>query len=334
MSQSQLEQQFSQPVSSPWPVAPTQEEIQAQPLNVDNIITTNAFSPTSIPQNTVWNKPETSTDITRQESVTVNHSVETSSQLPEEDRSVPSIPHDQTSETVVPTLTSEKVSEHKGAKLAPTLAISTSVSKSATSAKQTTARETATEKKDGAATASTPQKKSSKSPQDSTTVPTPPQQAPKSAWGIAEESRSKQQLPSLREIQESERKKQEARKHVELERDRTVRGAVSASEEKTFTTAWGLPSSHATVRPNGAVNSKEGSASPAQTTAPAWTTAAKPVAKTMKEIQEEEERQKRSLKEREAVTAAKRAAAAAPAKVGSFFYLLRYLTYLNNTRSH
>ncbi|TFY70062.1 hypothetical protein EVJ58_g7 [Rhodofomes roseus] len=138
----------------------------------------------------------------------------------------------------------------------------------------------------------------------------------KAPW--AKEDETKKAKPSgaplgLREIQEAEMKKLEARKAAERERERAARnatGGTSQSEDfQPFTTSWGLPTSQAGVA-RSAATPKESAAStvPSATTpaTPVWTNAAKPVSKkTMKEIQEEEEKRKKlALKEKETVAAA------------------------------
>ncbi|KAI5124605.1 hypothetical protein M0805_004215 [Coniferiporia weirii] len=144
----------------------------------------------------------------------------------------------------------------------------------------------------------------------------------KSPWATDEDTKSKQAAApmGLREIQEAEKKKQEARKAVEKERERAARAATAASpgEEVQFTASWGLPTSQAGIRSNGVSFNKEPSTpSPAVTSAPVWTSASKPAAKTMKEIQEEEERRKLQVtKDKETVASAAKRAAQAPAAKG------------------
>ncbi|KAH9947959.1 hypothetical protein B0H21DRAFT_299287 [Amylocystis lapponica] len=156
-----------------------------------------------------------------------------------------------------------------------------------------------------------------------TTAVRPPSPTPqgdaKLAWSTEDEN--KKAKPSgvtlgLREIQEAETRKLEARKAAERERDRAARaatGPVTQSEDfQPFTTSWGLPTSQAgTARPSAAA--KDPNASPLGTSpaTPVWTNASKPpvAKKTMKEIQEEEEKQKKhATKEKETVAAAARRA--------------------------
>ncbi|CCM01314.1 uncharacterized protein FIBRA_03363 [Fibroporia radiculosa] len=139
--------------------------------------------------------------------------------------------------------------------------------------------------------------------------PAPPVE-PKPAWNTDEDN--KKGKPSgatlgLREIQEVEMKKLEARKAADRERERTTRAAGAAShveDFQPFTASWGLPTSQA-----GAARStpmaKEASA-PVTPTLPVWTNTSKPqvAKKGMKEIQEEERRKKQAAKEKETVAAA------------------------------
>ncbi|OCH92679.1 hypothetical protein OBBRIDRAFT_750886 [Obba rivulosa] len=148
-------------------------------------------------------------------------------------------------------------------------------------------------------------------------APITPVAEPKSAWSTDDAQKAKPAgaAMSLREIQEAETKKLEARKAAERERERAARAAAVATpaeEIQTFTASWGLPTSQAgTARPAVA---KESALSPPPTAAastPVWTNAPKaPVAKkTMKEIQEEEERRKKlATKEKDTVAAAARRA--------------------------
>jgi len=102
---------------------------------------------------------------------------------------------------------------------------------------------------------------------------------------------------SLRDIQEAEAKKIDARKVAERERERLARAAAPApvmEESQQFTTSWGLPTSQTGAARN---NQQKETASPSATTfnPPVWTNSTKsqPNKKSMKEIQEEEERQKK-----------------------------------------
>ncbi|KAH9927459.1 uncharacterized protein BXZ73DRAFT_90731 [Epithele typhae] len=139
-----------------------------------------------------------------------------------------------------------------------------------------------------------------------------PESKPVVPWAIDDDKKAKPSGINLREIQEAEAKKEEARKAAQRERERAAR--VSSQLDDAFqpvTSSWGLPTSLAGA---GRGNAKEGSSAatamatgPASTTpAPAvWTNATKvPAAKkTMKEIQEEEERRKKQAKEKEALAA-------------------------------
>lgn len=147
----------------------------------------------------------------------------------------------------------------------------------------------------------------------------------KAAWAIDEDKKNKPSGLNLREIQEAEAKKLEARKAAERERERAARASTPAEDFQPFKTTWGLPTSQAgvassTVKESTAASPLAGPA-PVQAAPAVWTNAAKaPVAakKTMKEIQEEEERRKKmAAKEKESMAAtARRAHADAGAKVG------------------
>ena len=151
-------------------------------------------------------------------------------------------------------------------------------------------------------------------------VPAPPSAAapaaePKAPWATDDDA--KKAKPSgvtlgLREIQEAELKKLEARKAAERERERAARaaGTLQAEEFQPFTTSWGLPTSQAGAA-RSVATPKDTTASPAAVATspatPVWTSAAKPAIakKTMKEIQEEEEKRKKQVaKEKETVAAA------------------------------
>ncbi|KZT67669.1 hypothetical protein DAEQUDRAFT_385710 [Daedalea quercina L-15889] len=142
---------------------------------------------------------------------------------------------------------------------------------------------------------------------------------PKAPWATDDEA--KKAKPSgatlgLREIQEAEMKKLEARKAAERERERAARAAAGTSQAEDFqpfTTSWGLPTSQAgAARSAAAAAAKDTVTSPVPSattpaTTPVWTNTAKTpgAKKTMKEIQEEEERRKKlAAKEKETVAAA------------------------------
>ncbi|KAJ6626887.1 hypothetical protein B0H10DRAFT_463165 [Mycena sp. CBHHK59/15] len=147
--------------------------------------------------------------------------------------------------------------------------------------------------------------------------------SPKAAWSKEEEA--KRPKPSgvslsLRDIQDAESKKAEARKVAERDRDRTIRASSSTAtapeDAQPFTTSWGLPTSQAGARP---VPGKEAGASASPTTggAPAvWTNSAKPstTKKSMKEIQEEEEKRKKLATKETVAAAARRAYAESTSK--------------------
>ena len=124
---------------------------------------------------------------------------------------------------------------------------------------------------------------------------------------------------SLREIQEMEAKRQEARKAAERERVRANAAAAAAPSEdpQPFTTSWGLPTSQVSAKTpskeavGGLVPSASSmsamvsSAVPAQSTPVAvWTNAQKSATKkSMRDILEEEERRKKAVS-KDAVTSA------------------------------
>ncbi|THH30191.1 hypothetical protein EUX98_g4021 [Antrodiella citrinella] len=145
--------------------------------------------------------------------------------------------------------------------------------------------------------------------------PTPPPEVKSPAWNVEEDKASSGAVMTLREIQEAEVKKADARKAAERERA-AARAAATATTPTTepvqaFTASWGLPTSQV-ARP-APLTTKEtpGASIPTSSSAqsPVWTTAIKPVVakKTMKEIQEEEERRKKAaIKEKESMAAAAR----------------------------
>ncbi|KDQ54906.1 hypothetical protein JAAARDRAFT_160210 [Jaapia argillacea MUCL 33604] len=140
---------------------------------------------------------------------------------------------------------------------------------------------------------------------------------PKAPWATEDEKKGKVSATSmnLRDIQEAEEKRLEAKKAAERERDRAVR-AAPVEDAQPFTASWGLPTSQAGAsRANSHLISKDAptatSQGAANTTGAPWTQAAKPPThkKTMKEIQEEEERRKKeSAKQKDTVAAAARRA--------------------------
>ncbi|TFY79630.1 hypothetical protein EWM64_g4380 [Hericium alpestre] len=167
-----------------------------------------------------------------------------------------------------------------------------------------------------------------------TTAPSPPQEAKspstassavpaKPVWStvtVEEEKKVPNATPSLREIQEAETKKQEARKAAERERERAARAAQGAAptpaeEAQSFTASWGLPtskvgSSRSIPTVKDTMTSTPATSVAANSPAPVWTNGTKPQAtkKTMKEIQEEEERRKKlAAKDTVAAAAARRA---------------------------
>lgn len=161
-------------------------------------------------------------------------------------------------------------------------------------------------------------------------APSPAVAAPaKPVWSTEDDKKKTPGAPmSLREIQEAEAKKQEARKAAERERARAAAAAQASSQEETapFTTSWGLPTSQAGKTQSSSVakdttvsaSSSSGTVAPSAASAAVWTNSPKalPAKKTMKEIQEEEEKRKKmAAKETAAATAARRAYAETTTKV-------------------
>lgn len=163
-------------------------------------------------------------------------------------------------------------------------------------------------------------------PTSRVTPDTSPSVDPKPAWLKEDEvikTKSSGVSVSLREIQEAEGKKAEARKATEREKERAARASALTAEVKgesqPFTASWGLPTSQAGVRNSApsAKDTKDATPSPSSAT-PVWTTSGKsPVSKkSMKEIQEEEERRKKTAaKETVAAAAARRAYAESTTKI-------------------
>lgn len=165
----------------------------------------------------------------------------------------------------------------------------------------------------------------------STTTPTAEPKAPWATDDDVKKAKPSAVTLGLREIQEAEMKKLEARKVAERERERAARavGTSQSEEFQPFTASWGLPTSQAgAARTVATPKDAAAPTIPAAATAatPVWTNAAKtPVAKkTMKEIQEEEEkRKKQAAKEKETVAAAaKRGYADTTTKVGCTVVIL------------
>lgn len=168
--------------------------------------------------------------------------------------------------------------------------------------------------------------------------PSPPPTQSKQAWTTDEDVKKPKSSGAglgLREIQEAEAKKLEARKAAE--RERAARAATSATpageDSQSFTASWGLPTSRAGVRTD--VSPKEGpatnSSSPPAPNTPVWTNTGKPqqTKKSMKEIQEEEERRKKmAIKETAAaVTAARRGYADTTNKVSAFAKVINHANF-------
>lgn len=118
---------------------------------------------------------------------------------------------------------------------------------------------------------------------------------------------------SLREIQEAEAKKVEARKGIERVTKTSSISVEPKEEVQPFTTSWGLPTSQAGIRSSAPLKEATPASSPS-VPAPVWTNAVKSSSakKSMKEIQEEEERRKRLLAAKEPTLAAAAARKAPP----------------------
>lgn len=147
----------------------------------------------------------------------------------------------------------------------------------------------------------------------------------KPVWSTEDEKNKSTGGPtSLREIQEMEAKKQEARKAAERERARAsvAAAAVPSEDPQTFTASWGLPTSQVgaktpsketvggIVPSSSSMSPMASSAVSAQSTpAAVWTNAQKPATKkSMRDILEEEERRKKAAaKDLVASAAARRA---------------------------
>ena len=156
--------------------------------------------------------------------------------------------------------------------------------------------------------------------------PSLPSAPMKAAWLNDDETKKtkpSQATLSLRDIQDAEAKKNEARKAVERERERQSRGiAVPAAVEELqpFTATWGLPTSQAGAR-NNTSHKEAPPATSTPSTSAVWTNTSKAISakKSMKEIQEEEEqRKKNAVKETVAAAAAKRVYSESITKVGTF----------------
>jgi PERQ amino acid-rich with GYF domain-containing protein len=141
---------------------------------------------------------------------------------------------------------------------------------------------------------------------------------------------------SLREIQEMEAKKQEARKAAERERSRAsaTTAAPVSEDSQTFTASWGLPTSQVGVKTSakdslGVIVPSASASTPTSVTlsSPTHPSSAPPVAvwtttqksatkKSMRDILDEEERRKKAvLKEPIAANAPRRAYAETTSKV-------------------
>lgn len=179
--------------------------------------------------------------------------------------------------------------------------------------------------------ANQPAKESSPSP-PVVSVPTKP------VWSTEDDKKKSFGGPtSLREIQEMEAKKQEARKAAERERSRApATASVPVSEDpQTFTASWGLPTSQVGAKssakdtPGITVPAASASTSasvtlssptnPSSAPLAVWTNTQKPATKkSMRDILDEEERRKKAaFKEPVAANAPRRAYAETTNKVNS-----------------
>lgn len=149
----------------------------------------------------------------------------------------------------------------------------------------------------------------------------------KAPWSKEDEGKSKPSgvSVSLRDIQEAEAKKTEAKKAAEREKERTARAVqlVTGSKDaaQPFTASWGLPTSQVGSRAI-AVPVKETNTTVSTTVnPPVWTNTSNVLTakKTMKEIQEEEERRKKNAIKDTISSAVKRAYADTTQKVTSCF---------------
>ena len=163
--------------------------------------------------------------------------------------------------------------------------------------------------------------------------PTPPPSAvsappTKPVWLIEEDKKRSPVGPtSLREIQEMETKKQEARKAAERERARAPAATPASAPEdaQTFTASWGLPTSQvgaktsakdATGPPIPSASASTSSATISSPTPPSsalpaavWTNTQKPTSKkSMRDILDEEERRKKAAAKESTATAGPRRA--------------------------
>jgi len=138
----------------------------------------------------------------------------------------------------------------------------------------------------------------------------------------------------LRDIQEAESKKSEARKAAEKMKanaaaalSANASGSGSGADETlmTGTTSWGLPQVNSRAVSTGVVPQNTAA------TAAAWTKPGQTSKKTMKEIQEEEEKRKKAVAAKDAMNVAQSAAKRAyaeSAKVRQLFSLIYILFIL------
>lgn len=317
---------------SPWAVA---EHQRPRPFEADHPTASNTYvaTPSSTAQ-PAWSRPAAETQVQASHIPWIadqqSNSNEAWPQLTDEPQglgvsNVP--PQKETKGGVSP---EEKTQGHKSEINAP----DTSTPTSATSAAPVQTHQTSPViKKENGETSPAPAHSKKKG---NASVPVaaqePPQPAPtrpslatspsqRSAWATDEEKVKPAAPMGLREIQEAEKKRQEARKASEIERERAARAAAGASptEDVQYTASWGLPTSRAGARADNIATAKDTASSPSTSGTPVWTNATKPAAKTMKEILEEEERRKlQAAKEKETIaSAAKRAAQGGPPKVSA-----------------
>lgn len=330
-----LQQQQTQPPQptqqlpvSPWGIPPIK---RPRPFEAEHPTKNNTFPvPSSVPPHSVWGPSPTEAPVTpvpAQDSWLTSQQPanEGWGQLTEEPQSLTTANVTQHNESQ----NTQKQRKHgePAEGTTTTQATARTTEASATSSKSPvsgpTPAEAATQptpsKRKGGASShlQTPEKAHTLSSIPAKATPTPAAQ--KTAWAKDDDSKPKAAVPmNLREIQEAEKKKQDARKAAEKERERVARAAASnntSTEEVQFTASWGLPTSQAGARvPPGSISvmKENHTTNPAPSSAPVWTNAAKPAAKTMKEIQEEEEKRKQAAKERETVAAAAKRATSVP----------------------
>lgn len=152
----------------------------------------------------------------------------------------------------------------------------------------------------------------------------------KPAWKNSTPSTDEAKL-GLREIQEAEAKKSEARKLIERQKEWNIRAINAATDETpVLRNTWGLSISQArTLRPVPKEVVPQPSSPSSISSAPVWTNPTR-IKQTMREIQEEEELKKKALnKEKERTpNVSKRAYAETAHKVTSFHFNLLLFTFI------